>query len=40
MAGFSTLFPTQNFQQYKVFKQDGTIYKEKFTENPISQVFQ
>lgn len=39
-ASFSTLFPTQNFHQYKVFKQDGTIYKEKFTENPLSQVFQ
>lgn len=38
-ASFSTLFPTQNFHQYQVFKQDGTIYKEKFTENPLSQLF-
>ncbi|GAC42725.1 M1 family metallopeptidase [Paenibacillus popilliae] len=40
LAGFSTLFPTQNFYQYNVFNPDGTIYKEKVTENPISQIFQ
>ncbi|WP_019421799.1 M1 family metallopeptidase [Paenibacillus sp. OSY-SE] len=40
LAGMKTLMVTNNFYQYFIQKADGSIYKEKFVDNPISKLFQ
>lgn len=39
MAAYKTMGATNNLYQYMVYKADGTVIKEQYTYNPISELF-